>query len=264
MEYKSLGDYDNIKEFLQLLDDYGMQAEKKNVEFIIDYVDNTENKFNQVLNNLDSMKAEINKLQDRSLKSSTIDAVNNTKNRLMETQKHILNIKKHIVNSVNKAIKDVKLIGKDSLTHAMQKINVRGILKSISKKLHNITNKADRGIDDLSQLANEIYNSKGHIKNAGRAIIGKKSLDIGKRDTEKGILLKIQTGLFKVMEATSNIQQKTDKIIHNIENRETEMNQRKVNVEDNRKLANRISSAKEQIKNQVKNKNVHEKSLELN
>lgn len=71
-------------------------------------------------------------------------------------------------------------------------------------------------------------------------------------------------GLFKVMEATSNIQQKTDKIIHNIENRETEMNQRKVNVEDNRKLANRISSAKEQIKNQVKNKNVHEKSLELN
>lgn len=66
------------------------------------------------------------------------------------------------------------------------------------------------------------------------------------------------------MEATSNIQQKTDKIIHNIENRETEMNQRKVNVEDNRKLANRISSAKEQIKNQVKNKNVHEKSLELN
>lgn len=49
MENKSLAEYENIKEFLELLDYHGMNSEKKQLEFIIEYVDSAEKQFNEVL-----------------------------------------------------------------------------------------------------------------------------------------------------------------------------------------------------------------------
>ena len=52
MENKSLAEYENIKEFLELLDYHGMNNEKKQLEFIIEYVDSAERQFNEVLQEL--------------------------------------------------------------------------------------------------------------------------------------------------------------------------------------------------------------------
>ena len=56
---KSLKDYESIKEFIDLLEYQGMNNEKKQLEFIIDYVDTTEKQLDAVLNELHNVRMEM-------------------------------------------------------------------------------------------------------------------------------------------------------------------------------------------------------------
>lgn len=70
MENKSLAEYENIKEFLELLDYHGMNSEKKQLEFIIEYVDSAEKQFNEVLQELKDVRNELNTIQSNCNTSS--------------------------------------------------------------------------------------------------------------------------------------------------------------------------------------------------
>ena len=63
---KSLKDYESIKEFIELLEYQGMNNEKKQLEFIIDYVDTTEKQLDAVLNELHNVRMELGTIQQKT------------------------------------------------------------------------------------------------------------------------------------------------------------------------------------------------------
>ena len=105
MENKSLAEYENIKEFLELLDYHGMNNEKKQLEFIIEYVDSAERQFNEVLQELKDVRNELNTIQSKTIKATAIRAVDNITDKVKSAKNTLLDMKHQIKNTIDKGLK---------------------------------------------------------------------------------------------------------------------------------------------------------------
>lgn len=246
MEHKqNLLDQENMKSFLQLLEENGMHDEKLSVQLLAGYVDQMEFQFNTVLEELKSVRQELNTIQDKTLRATASRAVDKVVTKVEEAKGQLMKLKNHIVKTVDKAITEFKEHGKSALVTAMKSLNVKGLLENIKSGLNYAAQSADYGIDKLTKLGNEVHAVNSHLKNAGRVLVGKEIKDLEPRDTDKGILSKIQESLFFSMSVFSHMSQKTDDVINTVKKLEDKSNSKK--------------SVKSELQD-IKNKQQHNKS----
>lgn len=224
---KNLLEQENMKTFLQLLDENGMHDEKLSVQLLAGYVDQMEFQFNTVLEELKNVRQELNTIQDKTLRATATRAVDKVVNKVEEAKGQLMKLKDHIITTVDKAVTEFKERGKSALVTAMKSLNVTGLLENIKNGLNHAAQSADHGIDKLTKFGNEVHAVNSHLKNAGRVLTGKDSKDLEPRDADKGALPKIQESLFFSMSAFSHMSQITDVAINAVKKFEDKSNSKK-------------------------------------
>lgn len=220
---KSLKDYESIKEFIELLEYQGMNNEKKQLEFIIDYVDTTEKQLDAVLNELHNVRMELGTIQQKTLKATALRAVDNVTDKVNLAKDNIIKTKEFIKTTIEHGIKEFKSKGKDALVSTMKALNVKSLLQKCQHCFDKIQQSADKSIDTLTRLGNEIHQVNNHFKNIGRIIIGKDPIALKKRNHDKGVISLTQNGLFKIMEKMTYLSAKTKENIKKIDKQEQEL-----------------------------------------
>lgn len=223
----NLMDQENMKKFLQLLEENGMHDGKLSVQLLAGYVDQIESQFTTVLDELKNVRQELSMIQDKTLRATASRAVDKVVNKVEEAKGQLLKLKKRIMKTVDKAVSDFKEHGKSALVSAMKSLNVKGLMENIKDGLHQAVQSTDHGINHLTKLGDNIHVSNMHLKNAGRAFVGKEANDMIPRDTEKGLLVKIQNGLFATMCALTTMAKKTDNTISTIQDFEQKYESKK-------------------------------------
>ena len=220
---KSLKDYESIKEFIELLEYQGMNNEKKQLEFIIDYVDTTEKQLDAVLNELHNVRMELGTIQQKTLKATALRAVDNVTDKVNLAKDNIIKTKEFIKTTIEHGIKEFKSKGKDALVSTMKALNVKGLLQKCQQCFDKIQQSADKSIDTLTRLGNEIHQVNNHFKNIRRIIVGKNPVEVKRRNHDKGVISLTQSGLFKVMEKMTYLSAKTKENINKIDKQEQEL-----------------------------------------
>lgn len=220
---KSLKEYESIKEFIEMLEYQGMTNEKKQLEFIVDYVDTTEKQLDAVLRELENVRTELGTIQQKTIKATAIRAVDNVASKVNLAKNNIVKTKKFIKNTVEKGIEEFKSKGKSALVSAMTVLNAKGILQNCQYCFNRIQQSADQSINTLTRLGNEIHQMNGHFRNIGRIIIGKNPVTIKKRNHDNGIISLAQKGLFKIMETMDSLKFKAQENIRKIDKQEQEL-----------------------------------------
>ena len=213
---RNLMDQENMNKFLQLLEENGMHDEKLNVQLLAGYVDQMELQFTTVLEELKNVRQELNTIQNKTLRATANRAIDKVVNKEEEVRGQVQKLKDHIMKTVDKAVADFKEHGKSALVKAMKSLNVKGLLENIKDGLHHAVQSADNGIDHLTKLGDNLHAANTHLKNAGRAFAGKEADKNMPRDTEKGLLAKVQNGLFVSMSALTTMATKTDNTIDSL------------------------------------------------
>lgn len=224
---KNLMDQENMKKFLQLLEENGMHDEKLNVQLLAGYVDQMESQFTAVLEELKNVRQELNTIQDKTIRATAGRAVDKVVIKVEEAKNQLVKLKKHIMKTVDKAITDFKEHGKSALATAMKSLNVKGFLENIKGSLNHALQSADNGIDHLTKLGDNIHAANTHLKNAGRVMTGKEADKIEPRNTEKGLVAKLQNGLFVSMNALTTMATKTDNTINSLKTLEQKYESKK-------------------------------------
>ncbi|WP_455684814.1 DUF6674 family protein [Thomasclavelia sp.] len=209
--------HESMKRFLQLLDENDMSEQKENVEFLATYVDSMEYQLNEVLNELKNVKTELTAIQDKTLKATATRTVDKVTHKVEECKCSLLKLKQHIINTVDKAVSDFKIKGKSALSKGLETLKVKEILSTIKKGLDGMNQIADESIDNLSKLGDEVHAVNSHFKNIGRIFLGKEAKDISPRDTNKGLLLKVQEGLFFSMAVFTKMSMQTHSVMGTID-----------------------------------------------
>lgn len=209
--------HESMKRFLQLLDENDMSEQKENVEFLATYVDSMEYQINAVLDELKNVQKELANIQDKTLKATVTRTVDKVTHKVEDCKNSLMKLKKHIINTVDKAVSDFKIRGKSALSRGLETLKVKEMLNTIKKGLDGMNNIADESIDNLSKLGDEVHAVNSHFKNIGRMLTGKETKNISPRDTNKGLLLKVQEGLFFSMAVFTKMSMQTHSIMSTID-----------------------------------------------
>ena len=105
----------------------------------------------------------------------------------------------------------------------MKALNVKGLLQKCQHCFDKIQQSADKSIDTLTRLGNEIHQVNNHFKNIGRIIIGKDPIALKQRNHDKGVISLTQNGLFNIMEKMTYLSAKTKENIKKIDKQEQEL-----------------------------------------
>lgn len=253
MEKHALSQQKNIKKFSQLLDENGMSDQKKEFDYLIQYIDQMENQFDTVLEELRSVKQELNTIQDKTFRATANKAVDKVTTKVNEAKNSLIKLKKHVIKTVDKAANDFKKQGKSALTSAIKKLNVKGTVETIKRGLDNATKSMDQNIDHLSKLGDEIHEANSHLKNIGRMVIGKDAKEATPRNTNKGLISKTQESLFFCMSIFAKMSFRTHvvlDILSQLEKNEQPKKSVKLELNDIKKTNNKPANTKINSKNE--------------
>ena len=153
-------------------------------------------------------------------------------------------MKYHVKNTIDKGLKEFKEKGKDALTSTMKKLNIKGMLQTMKNSFDHINQQADKEIDHLTKLGDEIHAVNHHFKNIGHVIIGKQIPSANPRDSNKGMISHIQNALFHVMDKMTALSQKAQQGIEKIEKRETEFKEKHSVKQSLHEIKKSMTSAK--------------------
>lgn len=212
-----LKEQDNFKELLRLLDEKGMHEEKGQIVYLADYIDNMDQQFGKVLKELQVVKHQVKKLEQRGVRQAVLRAVGKLEAKVHAAKMELLDFKDQLIAGINRTITGFKHRGILSVYKTIDFLGIRNGLLGVKRHLHQSLETADRGIASLGNIGDEMYGVRTHLGNIRRELAGKERMTAGSREMEKGAVFQIQKMLYGTMGILDGMEKRTDQTIRRLD-----------------------------------------------
>lgn len=212
-----LKEQDNFKELLRLLDEKGLHEEKGQVIHLADYIDNMDQQFGKVLKELQTLKYQVKRLEQRGLRQAVLRTVGKIEAKVHAAKMELLDFKDQFIEGVNRTIAGFKQRGILSVYKTIDFLGIKNGLLGVKRHLHQSLETADRGIVSLGNIGDEMYGVRTHLGNIKRELAGKEPLTAGSREMEKGAVFQIQKMLYGTMGILDHMEKRTDQTIQKLD-----------------------------------------------
>ncbi len=195
-----------IMELITTLEKYGLQKEKKEVELLVDYLDNMDEEFQTIIDEVKNLNKEMSSFKSQS-------DMKYIQNKIMAAKDIVAVIKNNFVQGVTNIIK----ISKDSSISVMQKsiaaMKIPSALEHIRGGLRKAIEAINQGAQQLGVMQGEVQAIGLHVKNVTLAVRGK---ELSSADPEKRSLSKTQNILIHIEKIFSKMEIYTDNCIEKV------------------------------------------------
>lgn len=233
---------DNIvKNYLELLNEQGLNKEGKQIEELVQYVDKMEVQFDELLSEIKEIRATLETIQNPQTKSIMRKTIDSAEGLVTKGKQEIQNIKSHLKTAIYNAVDTFKDKGKQALVSSTEVLKIKPALESVRKALFFVSHSLDKSIMKINELTSEFRRAKQSFKNIGLLMVGKQPNN--NIDTSK--VNGIQKGLRGMKEKNENMIARTTGVI------------RKVNEYQKSSVRKDL---KEISSNDTKNKNIPQKT----
>ena len=202
----------SIRALLELLEQQGMEQEKRDVLCMADYIDSMEMQLGTVLKELGEVKKQLGVMQESKVKLFAVNTIQKAEHQVKTLRFQVGEWKRKFVERAEQAVVDFKEKGKDALACAVKGMHLTQGLQKIQSSLHTVMLSMDQKIDRLGSMAEELHVAKGHLKNAFLEMNGKDTAKITERNPEQGIIFQTQKVLFQSMRSIHQLEQKTERL----------------------------------------------------
>lgn len=204
---------DNIvKNYLELLNEQGLNKEGNQIEELVKYVDKMEVQFDELLSEIKEIRTTLETIQNPQTKSIMRKTIDSTEIFVTKGKQEIQNIKEHIKTTIYNGMDAFKNKGKQALVFSTEALKVKPTLESVRKALFFVSHSLDKSIMKTNELTSEIRKAKQSFKNIGLLMIGKPV----KNDVDTLKINFIQRGLIGLKEKTLFMTQKNSSIIRKV------------------------------------------------
>lgn len=208
-----LKEQENLKELFLLLEQNGMEQEKKQVVQMVDYIDGIETKMEEVLSQLTEMREQLSGIENKGVRANVEKIVEAVSGRMDDAKQALENLKQAFLGKVEQALQAGKSKGGKALSGIIQASHLPRMTFRVQRLLRMAIVKADQGIEKLGNIADEFHAAKQHMGNARRALTGKKIKQISSRDPEKGVIFEIQKQMFQGLMFMEQMERRTENLL---------------------------------------------------
>lgn len=212
-----LMEQEQLQELLQILEDNGMKEEKKQVMGLAQYLDTMDEQLGAVLTELKEVKEQLGEIKDSGIKAAALRVVTRVEGKIQEAKSQVHVIKEKFMEGVKKTVETFHQKGVLALAKTVDFLGIQKGIQKIHTHLEQSILAADRGMDRLGNMADEMHEAKTHMGNIGRELAGKERKETTARDVEKGPVFQMQKTLFHAMGVMNGMKQRTETALQRVE-----------------------------------------------
>ena len=203
-----LREHPDVKELIETLDQNGMDKEKKEVLSLVDYIGGMEKNLSEMLEELKSMRSEINLIHNNTLKNKCIAIFHKTEEKIKQGFAVLGKVKDNFIRSAANAVKVFKEKGKDAFKKVVSVMKIPETLDRLGNFFGKLSKDIENDVSQLNSMQSELNSAKGHLKNVGLLLIGRESKEAEQLKKDKGILQRLGKLIDKLGKGFSNMSQR--------------------------------------------------------
>ena len=161
-----------VKELLAVLKENPSPSGKDFAEMVA-HVGELESRLAEAVEELKNMRQELQQVQNRSLKAVLQKSCKSLENNISNMRQKLAELKDHIIEGCQKALSAFKERGTSALDGLSRFFHVKPMLEGIRKAIDNSIRIDDNAVSKIQTLSAEYHQAGRHLKNMGRALIGK-------------------------------------------------------------------------------------------
>ena len=154
-----------VKELLAVLKENPSPSGKDFAEMVA-HVGELESRLAEAVEELKTMRQELQQVQNRSLKAVLQKSCKSLEDNISNMRQKLAELKDHIIEGCQKALSAFKERGTSALDGLSRFFHVKPMLEGIRKAIDNAVSK-------IQTLSAEYHQAGRHLKNMGRALVGK-------------------------------------------------------------------------------------------
>lgn len=188
----ALREQPEIRELFEVLEGNGLKKERQEVETLVNYLEGMESQFGQMIEELKEVRGQLEKIQDKGIKATAARLLDSAESKVQEIGGQIDLVKTNLVRSAKNAVHDFKEKGVDALRKAVSAMKIPNALSLLREGLHSGMESMERNAAKIGIVGGELNKAAQHTKNAGRALLGRRTKEPAEQKGDKGVLAKIQ------------------------------------------------------------------------
>lgn len=213
----NLKEQSDIKTLLYVLGSNEMKKEQQEVETLVDYLESMGSQFSQMLEELQAVRKELVKMQDKGVRAAVSRIAERAENRTKVIWGRISMIGKNLVRSAKNAVTAFKEKGVDALRKAVSAMKIPQVLSAVKSMMHHGAEKMNGKAEKTQMLAQELHKAKEHRRNVGRILIGRRAKEPTEQEADKGMLAKVQGVFLTCGKIYAGMEQKAERALNHVE-----------------------------------------------
>lgn len=204
----NLNEHPQIAELIETLDKNEMQEEKTKVQSLVDYIGDMEQTLTGMLSELQNMRQEINLIHNNSLRAKCQNILKKTDDKIRQGVDICKKMRDNLIRSAGDAMKAFREKGKDALAVSIKAMKIPEVFDKMAVIFHKLSRDLSKDSRWLEATQAELRSAKGHLKNAGRLLIGKALREVDYSNTDKGVFVKLSRIYAKIGNGFASLAQK--------------------------------------------------------
>lgn len=240
----TINDDATVKAYLSMLFDNGKNNEYNEAKELLNYIEQMENQYNEILNELHDVKEILNNFQNPTTKSKLSQAVEKLEEIIDEGINKLNDVKVKLIGTMKSAIGDFKQKGKSGVIKTINVLKFKEALRSVRKASFIALKRTENLSRTCDEVSSEFRKAKTHFKTIGSLLTGKK-WTTGQMDIQK--LTIMQRGVRSIHGHLENMVIRTTSLLHKLESYEKKSIKSEIKYLENR-IDNSHTKRKKKIK----------------
>ncbi len=205
------------------------------------YIENMEYNLSVMMSEIQEMHNEVNRLQNKGIRAKCAQIITKAEDKIQQAKTMVSITKIKMIQSAENAVKSFKAKGKAALVQAVEAMKIPTVLSSMKKGFSYAMESMRQSAGRVDSIRQELHEVGGHMKNAGRALLGKPARQPQKLETDKGILAKLRDFLDSCGKAFSKMERGADHLLGKIQRDKTPEEQKRSVKSELKLLKNELS-----------------------
>lgn len=171
-----LSDEETVVQLLRLMKENGREATSAELSCLVTALDSLEQQYSAVLAELRDAKKQLT--QAPSVRDRLFGVLQAAQDKVEQALSQISTVKEKVISWAKSALADVKRFGINALDGALSTLGIHKLLESMREKVCHAMEGVSTAVERTETMGRELRSAGGHLKNAGRAAVGKEAQQI--------------------------------------------------------------------------------------
>ena len=167
-----IAENEHVKEFLAVLQANPIPGSQEFLE-MIGHVGALEQRLAEAVDELKTMRQELQKVQSHSLKAVLQRSYKSLENNVAAMRQRLSELKSHIIDGCKNALASIREHGITALNGIARFFHIKPALESMRQLADSSMRIDEKAIDKIQSFATEYHAAGKHLKNMGRTLVGK-------------------------------------------------------------------------------------------